>query len=91
MRRKTVGTPSLLAGFGGAECFAQKSRKPRIDGHLVTATIARPYMTDFIVAQVCRRLWRHQQVIAFAARHSRRGRLSVPVIHMTTSSFVQKG
>jgi hypothetical protein len=29
MRPKTVGTPSLLAAFGGAECFAQKSRKPR--------------------------------------------------------------
>jgi hypothetical protein len=45
----------------------------QIDGHLdlVTATLARPYMTDFVVAHVCRRLWRDQQVIAFAARHSR--------------------
>jgi hypothetical protein len=45
----------------------------QIDGHLdlVTATLAGPYMTDFVVAHVCRRLWRDQQVIAFAARHSR--------------------
>jgi hypothetical protein len=50
----------------------------QIDGHLdlVTATLARPYMTDFMVARVCRRRWRHQQVIAFAARHSRGARLS---------------
>ncbi len=42
----------------------------QIDGHLdlLTATLARPYMTDFVVAHVCRRLWRDQQVIAFAAR-----------------------
>jgi hypothetical protein len=32
------------------------------DGHLdlVTATLARPDMTDFVVAHVCRRLWRDQ-------------------------------
>jgi hypothetical protein len=31
----------------------------QIDGHLdlVTATLARPYMTDFVVAHVCRPLW----------------------------------
>jgi hypothetical protein len=45
----------------------------QIDGHLslVTATLARPYVTDFVIAHACRRLWRDQQVIAFAARHSR--------------------
>src|SRR6266540_5138449 len=32
---------------------------------------ARPNMTDFVITHVCRRLWRNQQVIAFAARHSR--------------------
>jgi hypothetical protein len=39
-----------------------------MDGHLdaVTATLARAYMTDFVVPHVRRRLWRDQQVIAFA-------------------------
>jgi hypothetical protein len=51
-------------------CFASKTQR---DGHLdlVTATLARPDMMDFVVAHVCRRLWRDQYVIAFAARHPR--------------------
>jgi hypothetical protein len=37
----------------------------------MTAILAKPDVTDFVAALVCRRLWRHQQVIALAARHSR--------------------
>jgi hypothetical protein len=57
------------------------------DSHLdlVTATLARPDMTDFVVAHVCRRLWRDQWVIAFAARHSRARAIVHPRGHMTTS------
>jgi hypothetical protein len=62
----------------------------QIHGHLdlVTAILARPDMTDFVVAHVCRRLWRDQQVIAFAARGAR---LSVPVVNMTTSLMFLNG
>jgi hypothetical protein len=60
----------------------------QIDGHLglVTATLARPYVTDFVIAHVCRRLWRDQQVRSLHSLHAipERAR-SVPVVNMTTS------
>jgi hypothetical protein len=42
--------------------FADMVVETQIDSHLdlVTATLARPDMTDFVVAHVCRRLWRDQ-------------------------------
>jgi hypothetical protein len=59
-----------LLSIQGPLPFASKTQR---DGHLdlVTATLARPDMMDFVVAHVCRRLWRDQYVIAFAARHPR--------------------
>jgi len=45
----------------------------QIDGHLdlVTAILAKPDMTDFVVAHIRRPLWCDQEVIAFAPHHSR--------------------
>jgi len=54
--------PLWLDGGRKPRCELSQLPEMQIDGHLdlVTATLARPYMTDFAVAHVCRRLWRDQ-------------------------------
>ena len=53
--------------------LCRRDVETQIDRHLdlVTAILAKPDMTDFVVAHVCRPLWCDQKVIALAARHSR--------------------
>jgi hypothetical protein len=42
--------------------LSRRAVETQIDGHLdlVAAIVARPDMTDFVVAHVCRRRWRDQ-------------------------------
>jgi hypothetical protein len=66
--------PTSAASHGSMVMW-QASRRginTRIDQHLdlVTTILARPEMTDFVLAHVLRPLRRNHQLITFSARHS---------------------